>query len=83
MEAVAVTVPRAKGKGPGAGGMGGGAQAAAAKVLGVIPVRVWLFVGYLFLLHIFVMVSFTRNHDIEKLCGPAPAAQAHGDLILP
>jgi hypothetical protein len=59
------------------------ANSAAAKVLGVVPLRVWLIVAYLSLLHIAVMISFTRSHDINKLCEMAPAVKVHGDLILP
>lgn len=34
---------------------------AAARALGVVPLRVWLITGYLLLLHLVVMISFTRR----------------------
>jgi hypothetical protein len=54
---------------------------AAARALGVVPLRVWLIIAYLSVLHIAVMVSFTRGNDLSKLCGDR--AMAGGDLALP
>lgn len=51
---------------------------------GVVSARTWLLVGYLGLLHLMVMVSFTRRHDVnlDSLCagwaGGATAARTHG-----
>lgn len=59
-------------------------QSTAAKALGIVPLRVWLLVAYLSLLHIVVMVSFTRHHDINALCERnVPVASMHGDKVLP
>ncbi len=62
----AAKAPRAASKLAGvaaAGAMGG-----AARVLGVVPLRVLLLGAYLTVLHIAVMVSFTRTSDLSKLC---------------
>lgn len=51
---------------------------------GVVSARTWLLVGYLGVLHLMVMVSFTRRHDLnlDTLCadwaGGASAARTHG-----
>ncbi|KAJ9533141.1 hypothetical protein QJQ45_018234 [Haematococcus lacustris] len=66
MEAAPAVVRPVKARG--AAAATGSAQAAAAKVLGVVPLRVWLIAGYLSLLHIAVMVSFTRTRDVSQLC---------------
>lgn len=56
----------------------GFASNAAARVIagarGIVPLRVWLLGGYLLLLHVVVMVGFTRKHEaIHQLCGGAAA----------
>ena len=66
--------------------LSGPATSAAGRVLGVLPLRVWLIGAYLLLLHVAVMISFTSRGDISKLCAcgtPVGVAVAHGDKILP
>ena len=59
------------------------------KVRGQVPLRVWLIVAYLSLLHIVVMVSFTHRSDITKLCASEKAGAAAAknallhDKVLP
>lgn len=50
---------------------------------GVVSARTWLLVGYLGVLHLLVMVSFTRRHDLDALCADWPAAAAGRVHSLP
>eukprot|EP00198_Chlamydomonas_reinhardtii_P001621 XP_001690957.1 predicted protein [Chlamydomonas reinhardtii] len=51
-----------------------GAGGAKSNVAGHISLRVWLIIGYLLVLHIAVMVSFTRNApDVAALCATSAA----------
>mmetsp|Transcript_2916 Transcript_2916/g.6376 ORF Transcript_2916/g.6376 Transcript_2916/m.6376 type:complete len:835 (-) Transcript_2916:499-3003(-) len=56
-----------------------GTEAKSQRTLGHVSLRVWLIVGYLSLLHIAVMVGFTRTHDV---CDKLPGMASH-DMILP
>ncbi len=54
------------------------------RVLGTVSPRVWLVVGYLSLLHIAVMVSFTRAPpDLARLCAGFQGVPGAGGLVLP
>jgi hypothetical protein len=46
---------------------------------GQVPLRVWLLVGYLAVLHITVMVSFTRTNDLHRLCEGMAGGAVGGD----
>lgn len=46
---------------------GGALAASGRRLVGHVPVRIWLLVAYLSLLHIVVMVSFTHTSEFSKL----------------
>ena len=50
---------------------------------GVVSARTWLLVGYLGVLHLLVMVSFTRRHDLDALCADWAGAASGGAHRLP
>lgn len=64
-----------------------GAGAKAGRMLGQVSPRVWVIVAYLSLLHIAVMINFTRTTDVSKLCGGDKVQfmghELDGDKVLP
>ncbi len=86
VEAPAQTVPRPKAladkdKGGRRAGGGGGAGGGP---MGHVSVRVWLLVAYLLVLHVAVMVSFTRETpDLAKLCSSEVVKAMAEHKVLP
>eukprot|EP00798_Chlamydomonas_sp_ICE-L_P002591 gene2591-30984_t len=63
---------------------GSSSAGAGSRLLGIVPMRMWLIIGYLSLLHVMVMMSFTRSNvslDCDMRLASHPNVTVPGEVL--